>query len=98
MTNQLSREWSVFLRLWYTKTLLVVKLHQQRHRSDNQVNNRKSLVLRHGVLAEEHWHKVVVGDIIKMEDNQFVAVIIVRFVVSCDEFGGFKYWFSLTIN
>ena len=38
------------------------------------MNNRKSWVLRNGQLVEERWHKVVVGDIIKMENNQFVAV------------------------
>lgn len=45
----------------------------RRHSSDNQVNNRLSYVLRDGRLVEEKWHKVVVGDIIKMENNQFVA-------------------------
>ncbi|XP_061173157.1 phospholipid-transporting ATPase ID-like isoform X1 [Saccostrea echinata] len=45
----------------------------QRHRNDALVNNRKSWVLRDGKLMEERWHKVVVGDIIKMETNQFVA-------------------------
>ncbi|XP_029649206.1 phospholipid-transporting ATPase ID isoform X2 [Octopus sinensis] len=45
----------------------------QRHRSDNQVNNRISSVLRDGQMVEEKWHKVVVGDIIRMENNQFVA-------------------------
>ena len=38
------------------------------------MNNRQSWVLRDGNLVEERWHKVVVGDIIKMENNQFVAV------------------------
>ncbi|KAK3098825.1 hypothetical protein FSP39_023456 [Pinctada imbricata] len=45
----------------------------RRHQSDNTVNNRKSQVLRDGKLVEESWHKVVVGDIIKMDNNQFVA-------------------------
>ncbi|GAB1604721.1 phospholipid-transporting ATPase ID-like isoform X1 [Argonauta hians] len=45
----------------------------QRHRSDNQVNNRISYVHRNGQMVEEKWHKVVVGDIIRMENNQFVA-------------------------
>lgn len=45
----------------------------RRHTSDNQVNNRLSYVLRDGKLVEEKWHKVVVGDIIRMENNQFVA-------------------------
>jgi len=38
------------------------------------VNNRLSIVLRDGRLVEELWHKVVVGDVIKMENDQFVAV------------------------
>ncbi|XP_064618888.1 phospholipid-transporting ATPase ID-like isoform X5 [Lineus longissimus] len=45
----------------------------QRHRSDNRVNNRLSHVLRNGKVVDEVWHKVVVGDIIKMVNNQFVA-------------------------
>ena len=46
---------------------------QQRHRSDSQVNNRKSHVLRNGKSVEERWHKVQVGDIIRMENDQFIA-------------------------
>ena len=38
------------------------------------MNNRKSQVIRDGELKEMRWSKVVVGDIIKMQDNQFVAV------------------------
>ncbi|CAL4078446.1 unnamed protein product, partial [Meganyctiphanes norvegica] len=45
----------------------------QRKRSDNQVNNRKAWVLRDGVKKEETWSKVVVGDIIYMENDAFVA-------------------------
>lgn len=45
----------------------------QRHRSDSQVNNRLSRVLRCGDLVDERWHKVQVGDIIRMENDQFVA-------------------------
>ncbi|XP_046439096.1 probable phospholipid-transporting ATPase IM isoform X3 [Daphnia pulex] len=45
----------------------------QRHRSDSQVNNRKSHVLRNGKSVEERWHKVQVGDIIRMENDQFIA-------------------------
>lgn len=32
------------------------------------------MVLRDGKMVEEQWQKVVVGDIIRMENNQFVAV------------------------
>ncbi|XP_021014483.1 phospholipid-transporting ATPase ID isoform X1 [Mus caroli] len=44
-----------------------------RHKSDNQVNNRHSQVLINGVLQQEQWMNVCVGDIIKLENNQFVA-------------------------
>ncbi|XP_036394812.1 phospholipid-transporting ATPase ID isoform X2 [Megalops cyprinoides] len=44
-----------------------------RHKSDNQVNNRQSQVLIHGILQKEKWMNVRVGDIIKLENNQFVA-------------------------
>ncbi|KAL5275865.1 ATP8B2 family protein [Megaselia abdita] len=45
----------------------------QRHLSDSQVNNRRSKTLRNGKLIEEKWSGVQVGDIIKLENNQFVA-------------------------
>ncbi|XP_061881093.1 phospholipid-transporting ATPase ID-like [Entelurus aequoreus] len=44
-----------------------------RHRSDNQVNNRKVQVLIDGKLRSEKWMSVQVGDIIKLENNQFVT-------------------------
>ena len=59
---------------------------QKRHRNDNQVNNRLSFVLRDGEIVEEKWHKVVVGDIIKMENNQFVAVSIEKLNVTLLKF------------
>lgn len=45
-----------------------------RHQSDNQVNNRLSQLLKDGHLVREPWHKVKVGDIIRIENDQFVAV------------------------
>ncbi|KAF3839746.1 hypothetical protein F7725_018463 [Dissostichus mawsoni] len=45
-----------------------------RHKSDSQVNNRQSQVLIRGSLQNEKWMNVRVGDIIKLENNQFVAV------------------------
>ena len=45
----------------------------QRHRTDRQVNNRQSKVLRRGQLIDEKWHRVQVGDVIRMENNQFIA-------------------------
>uniref|UniRef100_A0A673T6F2 Phospholipid-transporting ATPase n=1 Tax=Suricata suricatta TaxID=37032 RepID=A0A673T6F2_SURSU len=44
-----------------------------RHKSDDQVNNRQSQVLIDGSLQQEQWMNVRVGDIIKLENNQFVA-------------------------
>ncbi|XP_062558689.1 phospholipid-transporting ATPase ID isoform X2 [Armigeres subalbatus] len=45
----------------------------QRHMSDSQVNNRRSKALRHGKLVDERWSGVQVGDIIRMDNDQFVA-------------------------
>ncbi|XP_073327919.1 phospholipid-transporting ATPase ID [Pagrus major] len=44
-----------------------------RYKSDQQVNNRQSQVLIRGSLQNEKWMNVRVGDIIKLENNQFVA-------------------------
>ncbi|KAI2664891.1 Phospholipid-transporting ATPase ID [Labeo rohita] len=44
-----------------------------RHRSDRKVNNRKVNVLINGKLISEKWMNVQVGDIIKLENNQFVT-------------------------
>ncbi|TNM89370.1 hypothetical protein fugu_003604 [Takifugu bimaculatus] len=46
---------------------------QNRHRSDNRVNNRKVQVLIDRKLRSEKWMDVQVGDIIKLENNQFVT-------------------------
>uniref|UniRef100_A0A3Q2Y9N2 Phospholipid-transporting ATPase n=1 Tax=Hippocampus comes TaxID=109280 RepID=A0A3Q2Y9N2_HIPCM len=45
-----------------------------RHKSDKQVNNRKVSVLIDGELQSEKWMNVQVGDVIKLENNQFVTV------------------------
>uniref|UniRef100_A0A8C5LT17 Phospholipid-transporting ATPase n=1 Tax=Leptobrachium leishanense TaxID=445787 RepID=A0A8C5LT17_9ANUR len=44
-----------------------------RHKSDNQVNNRRVQVLNKGQFTEEKWMNVQVGDIIKLENNNFVT-------------------------
>ncbi|XP_010876009.2 probable phospholipid-transporting ATPase IM [Esox lucius] len=44
-----------------------------RHRCDRQVNNRKVEVLIDGELRSEKWMNVQVGDIIKLQNNQFVT-------------------------
>ncbi|KAJ8398267.1 hypothetical protein AAFF_G00428370 [Aldrovandia affinis] len=44
-----------------------------RHKSDLQVNTRHSELLIRGRLESEKWMNVRVGDLIKLENNQFVA-------------------------
>ncbi|KAK3538706.1 hypothetical protein QTP86_014156 [Hemibagrus guttatus] len=44
-----------------------------RHRSDRQVNNRKAEVLINEELRSEKWMNIQVGDIIRLENNQFVT-------------------------
>ncbi|XP_074604533.1 ATPase phospholipid transporting 8B [Brevipalpus obovatus] len=61
----------------------------QRHRSDSQVNNRNSKVLRNGHLLEERWHKVQVGDIIRIDNDNFVAADLL--VLSTSEPNGLCY-------
>ncbi|XP_005107403.2 phospholipid-transporting ATPase ID [Aplysia californica] len=45
----------------------------QRHRSDDQVNNRRTYVLRNEEIVEERWHKVKVGDIILLKNNDYIS-------------------------
>uniref|UniRef100_A0A672N6Z8 Phospholipid-transporting ATPase n=1 Tax=Sinocyclocheilus grahami TaxID=75366 RepID=A0A672N6Z8_SINGR len=44
-----------------------------RHKNDKQVNNRKVEVLINGELKSEKWMNVQVGDIVKLENNEFVT-------------------------
>ncbi|XP_069780393.1 phospholipid-transporting ATPase ID isoform X2 [Narcine bancroftii] len=44
-----------------------------RYKSDKQVNNRDVMILLDGKLQRKKWMNVQVGDIIKMENNQFVT-------------------------
>lgn len=62
---------------------------QQRHRNDSQVNKRRSKVLRDGRLVEEKWAQVQVGDVIRMENNQFVAADVL--LLSTSEPNGLCY-------
>uniref|UniRef100_A0A914X167 Phospholipid-transporting ATPase n=1 Tax=Plectus sambesii TaxID=2011161 RepID=A0A914X167_9BILA len=44
-----------------------------RHSSDNDVNNRISKIVRNKKLEAEKWMNVKVGDIMRLENNNFVA-------------------------
>ncbi|XP_046141510.1 phospholipid-transporting ATPase ID isoform X3 [Osmia bicornis bicornis] len=61
----------------------------QRHSSDSQVNNRKSQTLRGTSLREEKWSQVQVGDVIRMENDQFVAADVL--LLSTSEPNGLCY-------
>lgn len=50
--------------------------------SDRQVNSRKSQAVRNGKLVQEKWSSVQVGDIIRMDNNQFVAADILLLTTS----------------
>ncbi|KAK6315898.1 hypothetical protein J4Q44_G00134220 [Coregonus suidteri] len=69
---------------WYTTVVPLVLVlsmtmakdgsdDMNRHICDKQVNNRKVEVLIDGELKRERWMDVQVGDIIKLENNQFVT-------------------------
>lgn len=61
-----------------------------RHKSDNQVNNRLSELLKpDGRLVREPWHRVKVGDIIRIENDQFVAADLM--ILSTSEPNGFCF-------
>ncbi|XP_041031149.1 phospholipid-transporting ATPase ID isoform X2 [Carcharodon carcharias] len=60
-----------------------------RYKSDNQVNNRQSQVLIDGKLQNEKWMNVRVGDVIKLENNQFVAADLL--LLSSSEPHGLSY-------
>ncbi|XP_043684946.1 phospholipid-transporting ATPase ID isoform X5 [Vespula pensylvanica] len=61
----------------------------QRHSSDSQVNNRKSHTLRGTSLREEKWSQVQVGDVIRMENDHFVAADVL--LLSTSEPNGLCY-------
>ncbi|KJE89012.1 ATPase [Capsaspora owczarzaki ATCC 30864] len=61
----------------------------KRHKSDHGVNTRPSRVLRNNAWIDVQWHEVVVGDIIAMNDGEFVAADL--FLLSTSEPHGICY-------
>lgn len=68
--------------MWSVKKLIIQYNFQQRHSNDSQVNNRKSRTLRGTNLREEKWSQVQVGDVIRMENDQFVAADVLLLTTS----------------
>ncbi|XP_073977771.1 ATPase phospholipid transporting 8B isoform X2 [Rhodnius prolixus] len=54
----------------------------ERHISDSQVNNRRAMVVHEGKLVEGKWSQVRVGDVIRMENDQFVAADVLLLTTS----------------
>lgn len=67
----------------------MICLLQQRHQNDSQVNHRRAKTLRNGKLVEEKWASVQVGDVIRLENDQFVAADIL--LLSTSEPNGLCY-------
>lgn len=56
----------------------------QRHRQDKQVNTRKISVVRGGELIDVEWQHLVVGDVVKLKNDDFIPADIIV-ISSSDE-------------
>ncbi|XP_078379616.1 phospholipid-transporting ATPase ID-like isoform X2 [Oculina patagonica] len=61
----------------------------KRHRSDDQVNNRKTKVLAENGQREERWMKIQVGDVLRIDNNDQIPADIV--VLTTSEENGLCY-------
>ncbi|CAF2372959.1 unnamed protein product [Rotaria sp. Silwood2] len=60
-----------------------------RHRSDNQVNNRETKTVVGHELTTRKWRDIKVGDMVRLENNEFVTADIV--LISTSELNGLCY-------
>ncbi|CAF4144756.1 unnamed protein product [Rotaria sordida] len=60
-----------------------------RHRSDNQVNNRETKTVVGNELVTRKWRDIKVGDMVRLENNEFVTADIV--LISTSEPNGLCY-------
>lgn len=68
----------------------------QRHRADDEVNNRRVLVLRDGNWRHLKWTEVLVSDLVKIMSNQFFPADIV--LLSSSEPQGMCYIETLNLD
>jgi phospholipid-transporting ATPase len=52
---------------------------QKRHQSDRELNSRQTQVLdlATGTFAERPWRKIRVGDIVRLQNNEFIPADLV---------------------
>ena len=63
---------------------------QKRHQSDSELNSRKAKVLQpDGMFAETKWKDIQVGDVIRMESDDFIPADVI--LLSSSEPEGFCY-------
>lgn len=62
-----------FINFFKVNCLLLL---QARYRSDREVNNRRTEVLVDKKLVNKYWKEVKVGDIIYINNNDFIPVIL----------------------
>ncbi|XP_072171022.1 probable phospholipid-transporting ATPase IA [Diadema setosum] len=57
----------------------------KRHRADDEVNNRKVLVLRNGSFVHIKWRELVVGDVVKVNRGEFFPADLVLLASSAPQ-------------
>ncbi|CAF4421969.1 unnamed protein product, partial [Rotaria sp. Silwood2] len=61
----------------------------RRHRSDNQINNRETKTVVEHELVTRKWKDIKVGDMVRLENNEFITADIV--LISTSEHNGLCY-------
>ncbi len=76
---------SIRLYSYIVLHIFISCLTKARHRNDNAVNSRATYVLRGKHLRKEKWCHIMVGDIIKLKCDEFVAVSSRQCFDRCDK-------------
>lgn len=62
---------------------------QKRHQSDRELNARKAKVFENGVFVDKPWRNIKVGDLLRLEANEFLPADLL--VISSSEPDGLAY-------